>query len=247
MPFLDAPRPLAFAHRGGAAEGDENTVAAFARAASLGFRYVETDAHATADGVAVTFHDRTLRRVLGRDGRIGDARYAELTSGPVEVPRLADVLAAWPDLRFNIDVKSDAAVEPTLRAVAAVGAGDRVLLASFSDARLRRLRQLAGPAVATSMATREVARLRVASLSGRRLRLPAGVVAAQVPVRWAGIPVVDRRFVRYAHRLGLHVHVWTVDDPAEITHLLDLDVDGIMTDRCEVLRQVYRDRGLWAA
>ncbi|MEJ3744339.1 glycerophosphodiester phosphodiesterase [Actinomycetes bacterium KLBMP 9797] len=250
MTYLDQP-PLAFAHRGGAAEGDENTDAAFARAISLGYRYVETDVHATADGVAVVFHDATLDRVAGRPGRIADLRFADLETvrvgGAAAVPRLDDVLAAWPRVRFNIDVKAGPAIEPTIASVRRAGAEGRVLLASFSDARLARLRTLAGPSVATSLGMRGVARLRVASLTGQRLTLPVSVVAAQVPVRYGRIRVVDRRFVGYAHRLGLQVHVWTVDDPTEMHDLLDLGVDGIMTDRVDVLRDVYLSRGVWPA
>ncbi|MFB9238286.1 glycerophosphodiester phosphodiesterase family protein [Plantactinospora siamensis] len=250
-PYLDAPAPLAFAHRGGAAAGDENTAAAFARAIALGYRYVETDVHATADGVPVVFHDPTLERLTGEPGRIAALRWADLATvrvgGVAAVPRLDEVLGAWPDVRFNIDVKADTGVAPTVECVERAGAGDRVLLASFSDARLRRLRALAGPKVATSLGMTGVARLRLASLTGRRLVLPPSVVAAQVPVRWGRVPVTDRRFVAYAHRLGLQVHVWTIDDPAEMTELLDLGVDGIMTDRVDVLRETYRSRGLWPA
>ncbi|WP_089154038.1 glycerophosphodiester phosphodiesterase [Micromonospora sp. NBS 11-29] len=249
--YLDAPAPLAFAHRGGAGDGDENTVAAFARAVALGYRYVETDVHATADGVPVVFHDPTLARVTGEPGRIADLRFADLASvrvgGAALVPRLDDVLGAWPEIRFNVDVKADAAVEPTVAAVTRADAGDRVLLASFSDARLTRLRALAGPTVATSLGMRGVARLRMASLHGRPLRLPPSVVAAQVPVSYGGIPVVDRRFLAYCHRIGLQVHVWTIDEPTRMHHLLDRGVDGIMTDHVDVLRDVYRSRGHWAA
>ncbi|MEU2704283.1 MULTISPECIES: glycerophosphodiester phosphodiesterase family protein [Micromonospora] len=249
--YLDAPAPLAFAHRGGAADGDENTAAAFARAVALGYRYVETDVHATADGVPVVFHDPTLRRVTGEPGRIADLRWADLASvrvgGAALVPRLDEVLGAWPQVRFNIDVKSDGGVAPTVATVTRVRAGGRVLLASFSDARLARLRALAGPKVATSLGMRGVARLRLASLHGRLLRLPPSVVAAQVPVAFGRVPVADRRFLAYCHRIGLQVHVWTIDDPAQMHHLLDLGVDGIMTDHVSVLRDVYRSRGHWAA
>ncbi|GAB2945252.1 glycerophosphodiester phosphodiesterase [Micromonospora polyrhachis] len=249
--YLDAPAPLAFAHRGGAAHGDENTTEAFARAVGLGYRYVETDVHSTADGVAVVFHDATLHRLTGEPGRIADLRWADLATvrvgGAAAVPRLDDVLGAWPQVRFNIDVKADGGVDPTVATVERVGAGDRVLLASFSDARLARMRALAGPKVATSLGMRGVARLRLASLTGQRLRLPPSVVAAQVPVRYGRIPVTDRRFIRYAQRLGLQVHVWTIDEPAEMHDLLDLGVDGIMTDHVDVLRDVYRSRGHWAA
>ncbi|MER5334338.1 glycerophosphodiester phosphodiesterase [Micromonospora sp. NPDC002717] len=250
-PYLDAPAPLAFAHRGGAAEGDENTAAAFARAIGLGYRYVETDVHGTADGVAVVFHDATLTRVTGEPGRIADLRWADLASvrvgGAAVVPRLDEVLDAWPEVRFNVDVKADGGVDPTVATVARANAGDRVLLASFSDARLARLRASTEGRIATSLGMRGVARLRMASLTGRALRLPPSVVAAQVPVRYGRVRVVDRRFLRYAHRLGLQVHVWTIDEPAEMHELLDLGVDGIMTDHVGVLRDVYRSRGHWAA
>lgn len=250
--YLDAPAPLAFAHRGGAAHGDENTAEAFARAVTLGYRYVETDVHSTADGVAVVFHDPTLERVTGEKGRIDGLRWADLASvrvgGSAAVPRLDDVLAAWPQVRFNIDVKAAGSIDPTVRTVQRTRAADRVLLASFSDGRLQRLRALAGPTVASSLGMRGVARLWLASRTGRRaVRVPPTVVAAQVPVRHRGIRVVDRRFVAYAHRLGLQVHAWTIDEPAEMHELLDLGVDGIMTDHVDVLRDVYRSRGHWAA
>jgi glycerophosphoryl diester phosphodiesterase len=248
-PFLDAPLPLAFAHRGGAAEGDENTAEAFGRAVALGYRYVETDVHATADGVPVVFHDRNLLRVTGSPGTVAGLRWADLATlrvgGAGAVPRLDDVLSAWPDVRFNIDVKADPAAAPTVEVIRRAGATGRVLLASFSDRRLTTVRRLAGPDVATSLGARSVARLKMASATGLRVRLPASVVAAQVPPRAGRLTVVDRRFVAGAHRQGLQVHVWTIDDPAEMHRLLDLGVDGIMTDRIEVLRDVYAARGSW--
>ncbi|MDR7275919.1 glycerophosphodiester phosphodiesterase [Catenuloplanes atrovinosus] len=247
-PYLDAPVPIAFAHRGGAADGLENTAEAFGRSVALGYRYVETDVHATADGVPVIFHDPDLRRLTGRPERVSQLSWADLASvrvsGAAAVPRLDEVLHAWPRVRFNIDVKADGGEEPTVRVIEAAGARDRVLLASFSDARLARIRALAGPRVATSMGMRAVAGLRVASLTGRRMRLPESVVAAQVPVRYGRLPVVDARLVRHAHAQGLQVHVWTIDDPAQMHALLDLGVDGIMTDRLDVLREVFRQRGL---
>ncbi len=250
-PFLDAPTPLAFAHRGGAAEGDENTAEAFGRAIALGYRYVETDVHATADGVPVVFHDPDLLRVTGSAGVIADLRWADLAAvrvgGAGAVPRLDDVLAAWPGVRFNIDVKADGAAEPTVTTLRRAGVADRVLLASFSDARLARLRRLAGPAFATSLGVRGAARLRLASVTGLPPRFPASVVAAQVPIAAGRLPVVVRRFVGYAHRIGLQVHVWTIDDAPAMHRLLDLGVDGIMTDRVDVLRDVYLSRGVWTS
>lgn len=250
FPYLDATLPLPFAHRGGAAEGDENSMAAFDRAVKAGYRYLELDVHATRDGVAVVFHDKTTDRMLDRPGRIEDMSWSDLASlrvgGEALVPRLADLLDAYPDCRLNIDMKAESAVEPTIEAVWRLGARDRVLLASFSDARLRRVRQICGPRQATSMGQREVAALRFGSLHGRGLAgFIAGVPAVQVPVSYFGVPIVDRRFVTHVHRLDMQVHVWTIDDPDQMHYLLDLGVDGIMTDRIGVLRDVLTERGRW--
>jgi glycerophosphoryl diester phosphodiesterase len=248
-PYLDAPRPLAFAHRGGAAEGDENTAAAFARAVELGYRYVETDVHATADGVPVVIHDPALDRVTGQTGLVAEMNWADLATvrvnGAAAVPRLDEVLDAWPEIRFNVDVKSDQVVAPAVEAVRRTRAENRVLLASFSDKRLARVRATAGPGVATSLGLGEVARLRIAAAAGIPLRVPASAIAAQIPVRHRRITVLNARFLAYLHRLGLAVHIWTIDEPGMMNKLLDMGVDGIMTDRIDILRDVFMARGLW--
>jgi glycerophosphoryl diester phosphodiesterase len=250
--YLDAPTPIAFAHRGGAAEGDENSMAAFDRAVKAGYRYLETDVHATRDRVAVVFHDDTLDRMLGRPGRIEDLTLAELrkerTGGEAAVPTLAELLDAYPRCRLNVDLKADSAVDPTIETIWRCNARDRVLLASFSDRRIRWARRLCGPRQATSLGQREVAAVRLGSLHGRGLAgFVPGAAAVQVPVRYAGVRVVDGRFIRHAHKLGMQVHVWTVDYPEQMRELLDLGVDGIMTDHIEVLREVLTDRGQWAS
>ncbi|GLZ78862.1 glycerophosphoryl diester phosphodiesterase [Actinorhabdospora filicis] len=249
-PYLDAPHPIAFAHRGGGAQGDENSSAALARAAEAGYRYIETDVHVSTDGVPVLFHDPTLKRLTGDPRRVEDLAWPDLAairlSGEPLIPRLDDVLGAWPHIRFNIDIKTDTAVESTLAALNATNSLDRVCIGAFSDARLARVRKAAGPRLATSMGPKEVARFKLASLMPRSRRGGvAGAVALQVPVRSGPIRVVDRRFVAHAHDLGLDVHVWTVDDAPTINALLDLGVDGVMTDRLDVLKEVYTARGLW--
>ena len=227
-------------------------MAAFGRAIASGYRYLETDVHATSDGVPVAFHDDTLDRMLGRPGRIEDLAWSDLLSlrvnGEAVVPALADVLDSFPDCRLNVDLKANSAVDPTIETIWKLNARDRVLLASFSDRRIRWVRRVCGPRQATSLGQFEVTALRFASLHGRGPSgFVAGVAAAQVPVRYSKIRVVDGRFVRHAHRLGLQVHVWTIDDPAEMHELLDLGVDGIMTDRIEVLRDVLTARGQWSS
>ena len=146
--FLDAPGPLAFAHRGGAAHAPENSWRAFEHAVGLGYRYLETDLHATADGVLVAFHDKTLARLCGQDGRVCRLSYAELSAARIDgtepIPVLEDLLTAWPDIRFNLDVKDVSAIAPLPDVLRRTNAWDRVCLVSFSASRLRATRRALG-------------------------------------------------------------------------------------------------------
>lgn len=247
-PFLDHDGPIAFAHRGGASEFPENTERAFRHAVNLGFTHVETDVHVTADGVAVAFHDDSLDRVTDQRGRIADLPWSEVrrarVAGTDEIIRLDDLLAAFPDTRINLDPKHDAAVEPVAAVIRSTDAIDRVCVGSFSDRRTEQIRALVGDRLCVGAGPRRTAAL---MMRGLRIPVPVGPIdVAQVPVRHGRVTVVRRTFVEAAHRLGLHVHVWTIDDPQEMERLLDLGVDGVMTDRPEVLRDVFRRRGHWS-
>jgi glycerophosphoryl diester phosphodiesterase len=247
LPYLDHPGPLAFAHRGGAALNPENTWASFGHAISLGYRYLETDVRLTRDGVVLAFHDATLDRVADRTGTIAELTWEEVRrariGGTQEPVRLDALLEAYPDVRVNIDAKEDAVVEPLARVLERTDAVDRVCIASFRDARLARIRSLLGPALCISAGPRGVARLRLAA-SGARVRPPT-IPCVQVPVRTRGVRIVDERFVATAHRAGIAVHVWTVDRPEEMRRLLDLGVDGIITDQPGLLRDVLVERDQW--
>jgi glycerophosphoryl diester phosphodiesterase len=245
--FLDWPHPIPFAHRGGAAEAEgENTLSAFARAVDLGYRYLETDGRVTSDGVLLAFHDERLDRVTELEGRLEDHPWSEVRRARVggePIPRMEEVLDAFPDIRFNIDPKQDAAVVPLVDALRRTSAADRVCVAAFSDRRLLLFRRLMGTPVCTSMGPAAIARLRLAGW-----RVPTGPFSAacvQVPLRYGRTPLVDARFLHAAHRRSIPVHVWTIDDPAEMHRLLDLGVDGIMTDRPTVLKKVMVERGQW--
>ncbi|KAA0234921.1 MAG: Glycerophosphodiester phosphodiesterase [Acidimicrobiales bacterium] len=245
--FLDHPGPLAFAHRGGAGDWPENTMPAFQGAVRMGYRYVETDVHVTGDGVLLAFHDDTLDRATDRVGLIRDLPWREVrrarVHGQEPIPLLEDLLGTWPDLRVNIDPKHDSAVEPLVSAVKRTGATSRVCVGSFSDRRLRRIRRLLGRALCTSLGPIGTARVRAAGLGAPAGRFPAGCV--QVPKAFKGVTVVDERFVAAAHARDLQVHVWTIDDPQTMSELLDLGVDGIMTDRPAVLKELLQRRGEW--
>jgi glycerophosphoryl diester phosphodiesterase len=247
---LDSPTPLAMAHRGGAIEHVENTMPAFEASVALGYRYLETDVRVTSDGVLVAFHDPTLDRVTDRTGRVENLPWREvqtaLIGGREPVVRLDDLLGAWPDVRFNLDIKAAGVLAPLVRAVRRLGVEDRICLASFSDARVAAARRLFGPEVCTSLGPRGVAALRLSSYSPRAaglVRIQAG--CAQVPLHLGGRPLVDERFIAAAHARSLQVHVWTVDTEREAAELLDLGVDGLMTDRPGMLRDVLKDRGEW--
>jgi glycerophosphoryl diester phosphodiesterase len=245
--FLDHPLPLAIAHRGGSLEAEENTLPAFDHAVRLGYRHVETDVQATRDGVAVLFHDDDLARMTGRAGRVAALDWAELarlrTRGGNAIPRLDAVLEEWPDLRLVLEAKSDAAVAPMAEAIRRTGALHRVCVGAFDARRTARLCAALGPRLAWSPAHAGVAAV---WLAGWGLPLRGhGCAALQIPPSWRGIPLATRRTVAAAHARGLQVHVWTIDEEAEMTRLLDMGVDGLISDRPSRLRDLLIRRGQW--
>jgi glycerophosphoryl diester phosphodiesterase len=246
--FLDAPTPLAFAHRGFAPGGAENSMAAFERAVELGYRYLETDVRVTADGVALAFHDARLERTTDGHGRIEALPWSRVRTariaGAEPIPLLTEVLDAWPDVRVNLDVKSERGIDPAIEAILRTGAAPRICIAAFSGRRLGVLRARLGPDVCSGLGPAEVVSLRAArGPAAERLRGRCAQVPARVG-RWA---FVDRGYLDAAHARGVQVHAWTVNDRAEMTRLLDLGVDGIMTDRADVLREVLIQRSAWTA
>lgn len=247
FPFLDHPGPIPFAHRGGASEAPENTLPAFQHAVDLGFRYLETDVHATADGVLVAFHDDRLDRVTDRTGVIGELSWSEVSrarvGGSEPIPLLEDVLGTWPEVRVNIDPKADASVEPLIETLRRTDAVDRVCVGAFSDERVARVRAAFDGRLCTGMGPDEMVDL-IRAFQGHDVTFRSA--AAQIPpVDPKGRPLATPELVATAHEHGIAVHVWTIDDPDEMRALLDVGVDGIMTDRPAVLREVFEERGIW--
>lgn len=243
------------AHRGGALHpqnlGLENTLWAFRQAAGLGYRYLETDVHATRDGVLMAFHDEHLDRVTDRTGAIAELSYAELVAARIgekhHIPTLVELLDALPEHRFNIDLKADNAVAPLVDVIRHTDAWDRVLVGSFSLPRLNRFRRLTRGRVPTAAAPLEVALFRLLP-SGRLADLITRrrVQALQMPIKKGRFTLVTPAFVQRAHAAGKHVHVWTVDDAHSMRALLDLGVDGLISDRTDVLQSVCAERGIAA-
>ncbi len=249
-PAFLAPRFIAMAHRGGsflpANLGIENTLRAFRNAVDLGFDYLETDVHLTRDGVLVAFHDDHLARVTDFDGRPGDLTLAELKQLRVgdreEIPTLDELFEALPGIKFNIDIKDRNATVPLSRTLDRHGAHDRVCVASFSARRLHEFRRLQ-PRVVTAASPRSVAAL----ASG--IVRTAGNVYQVPPRRRVGFvnwEIVTPKHIELAHRAGRRVHVWTIDDEIAMHRLIDWGVDGIMTDRPDLLKAVLRMRGMWS-
>jgi glycerophosphoryl diester phosphodiesterase len=252
---LDDPGSvIAMAHRGGARHPDlvglENTMHAFRHAADLGYRYLETDVHVTRDGHLVAFHDEVLDRMTDRPGALAQLLADELAqvriAGEHAVPSMAELLEELPECRFNIDLKAPGSVDALADLIDRTGAHDRVCVGSFSSRHIQQFRRLTEGRVATSATPTEVAYFLGASWP-RFLKLvrkrPFGVM--QIPRRRGRLRLVSRSVVRRAHAAGVHLHVWTVDEPAEMELLIDLGVDGLITDRTDVLKDVLTARGLW--
>jgi glycerophosphoryl diester phosphodiesterase len=256
-PFLTHEHPIRFAHRGSRLLWPQNTMVAFQGAVDLGYRYLETDVHLSRDGEVVVFHDDHLERLTDGSGmvwdhdwehlsrldaahRFGADRGYPLRRSGVRIPLLEEVLASFPDALVNIDLKQDGVEAAVADVVRRLDAHDRVLIGSFHDDRIARFRRETGGAVATSAGTLEARRAFRAALRGRPVGGEAD--AYQVPERKGLVRVIRRRFVDAVHAAGRHVHVWTVNDPTRMRRLLDAGVDGIVTDRPDLLDGVIAER-----
>lgn len=245
-----SPPFTAMAHRGGslltANLGIENTVRAFRNAVDLGFSYLETDVHVSADGRLYAFHDENLERVTGYDGTLGELNSSEVrelrVGGRELIPSLDELFETFPTAHFNIDLKHDPAVEVLADAVSRHGAEQRVCVGSFSRARIKRFRALL-PSVPTAISSLGCAAL----LMGR---ISKGGQVYQVPITQAVGPttfdLVTPGTIARAHAAGRKMHVWTIDDPTTMHRLIDWGVDGIVTDRPDLLKEVLRARGMWS-
>jgi len=257
-PYL-ARTPVALAHRGGALYapnvGLENTLTAFGRAVALGYTHLETDVHLTRDRRLIAFHDRRLDRVSDLAGRIRDlswdeVRGARLGPGPEHerVPLLREVFEAFPGACVNIDLKARDTARPLWELIQEHGLHDRVCVGSFQQRHISEFRRLSRGRVVTAAGVPGTALMRFSPRwLTAMLHTPAEVlqVPASVPLRGRRLHLTTERFVESAHRHGKQVHVWTVDDAAEMRRLLDLGVDGLVSDRIDVLKEVLVERGQW--
>lgn len=250
-PYFDTGGAItALAHRGFSRDGLENSMAAFQAAVDLGYRFVETDAHGTTDGVAVALHDASLDRTTDGSGNVADLAWSRVKlariGGKEPVPMLEDILGTWPELRVNIDVKAESGIQPVADAIEKTRAHRRVCIASFSTARRQATVKRLSQPVATSAGTREAAAYLVGGFARANLAgALKSVGALQVPLSVGPVRLLTDRHVRAAHAAGKLVHVWTVNDPTRMREVLDLGVDGIVTDRADLLKELLISRGRW--
>lgn len=250
---------LAFAHRGGALHpgipGLENTLAAFRHAVDLGYRQLETDVHLTSDGVLVAFHDEDLDRVTDATGRIAELPWERVRqariAGTHPIPTLAELFDAFPAATFHLDLKAPGTPRALAEFLRARDAWHRAVVGSFSERRLREFRRLTRGAGRTATTPAEIVCHLVLPWRLARALTGRSAVSTAVPHHahplGLRVTVASRRFVAAMHRSGLAVYVWTIDDPAEMTELLDRGVDGLMTDRTDLLKELLVARGQWQA
>jgi glycerophosphoryl diester phosphodiesterase len=247
LAYLDHPRPVAFAHRGGAAHHPENSWPAFEYAAKLGYAYLETDARSTSDGALLAFHDKSLDRVTDSSGQVCSMTYQQVSTariaGREPIPLIEDLLGTFGDLRFNIDLKDSGTIGSLARVLKRTAAWNRVCVTSFSGRRLLSAQKILDRPICLAVTPAAIAAVRYAGFPGRAMaaRLArSGAQCAQVPRQ-----IATREFIRRSHELGLHVHVWTLNTREEIERALDLGADGVMTDDIVLLRDVLIERGQW--
>ena len=265
-PFFDLPRPIVIGHRGSSGEAPENTLPAFARALEQGAAVLETDVHATRDGVVVVYHDERVDRTTDGAGAIAELDFAALRrldagfdfsadggrSFPwrgrgLRIATLEEAFEACPGARFNVELKSDAPalVDGTLAAVRSAGRADRTLLTAGDDramARLRAALRESGLGTAVGASAGDVLGFVRAAIEGGSP--PREPMALQIPASFGGRPLATRELVAFAHEHDVQVHVWTINEPAEMNALLDLGVDGLVTDYPARLCEVLRARGV---
>ena len=265
-PYFDLPRPIVIGHRGASGELPENTLPAFERALSRGAAILETDVHLTRDGEVVLCHDPQLDRTTDGSGAVEDHTLAELqrldagyhfssdsgASFPqrgkgIRIPTLNEAFEAFPGIRFNVEIKRNSAplIDATLGIVAEAGREATTLLAAEADDTMSALRaRLAAIGLRPAMGAAVgdvVGFVRAAAEGGTP---PPEPMALQIPPSFAGNPLVTPEFVGFVHRHGVQLHVWTINEEDEMRRLLDLGVDGVMSDLPGLLRKVVDERGL---
>ena len=238
-PYLNTPGVAVSAHRGGSMEAPENTLESFKYSLELGCSYIETDVQLSSDGIPYIFHDDDLNRLLGKDITFNSLHSSEIQNlklfDSFGIPTLAKALTTFPDALFQIDLKTDEVAIPAMKIIETLEAFDRVCIASFSSKRLALINEMY-PHVCLSMGPKEILKLLLASYGLYKKKVPGNCL--QVPIYQYGIKLVTKRFIQYVQNIGLKIHVWTINDKNQMQELINLGVDGIITDRPKALKDL---------
>lgn len=262
-PFFEVPVPTVIGHRGAAGEAPANTIRSFRLAARQGAHILESDVQLTADGVAVLAHDLEVDQVTEGSGALADFTFDELrrldaghrfspdagASFPMrgrglEIPSLEAVFDAFPGERFNLELKVPAALDATIELIQKFDRADLTLLAAEHDPTMEAIREQTrsrGLAPAIGASVGEVVGFVRSALEGRPP--PAGVMALQIPTEFGGNPLITPPLISHAHAHGVLVHAWTINEPAEISRLIEMGVDGIVTDFPARMVRLLKRRG----
>jgi len=242
-PYLNYSGVAVLAHRGGSIESYENTIESFYYSQSLGCRFIETDVQVSSDGIPYIFHDETLTRLLGKNDVFSNLHSSEIEDLRIfeshKIPRLDETLQTFPDMYFQIDVKTDEVAMPALEVIHQCKAEDRVCIASFNSARLSKVNNIY-PEICLSMGPNEVSKMLLSSFGLYKKTIMGDCL--QVPMYYYGIKVVTKRFVDFIHSKGLKICVWTINDEKTFKKLIDMGVDGIITDKPKLLFQVLNSQ-----
>ena len=251
--FFSVEHPIRFAHRGSRILWPENTMHAFAGAVEgLGYNYLEIDVRLTSDHVPVIFHDAKLKRTTSGEGKIAEHTLAEvqaldaaylfdsdndypLRGTGIGISTLEELYGTWPDVRLNIDLKAPGEEWAVAEVIRAFDAEHRTLIGSFNDRRIARFRRITRGRVAVSAGPTSAASMYVASRRGRTIHRK--IQAYQLPFDYRGASI-DYKIIDAVHRAGAHIHLWTVNEPGDMRRFIDMGVDGIVTDRPDLLNEV---------
>ena len=233
--FLDSEFQ-GFVHRGDTSIFLENTIEAFQSAVSLGYLYLETDLRETSDGKIITFHDPNLKRITGANITISETKFSDIRMRRLPsreiIPTIDELLEEFPDSFFNMDLKVNQIEEKVLKKINSHNALERVCLGSFNSKTIKKINSLE-PKILTSMGISQVIMYKFFQKKNLSKLI-------QIPTHWKGIKVITKKFIDRLHNDGLKVHVWTINKEKEMQSLIDLGVDGIMTDNASGLIKVMK-------
>ena len=247
LEYINSTNIVPIAHRGASLLANENSIESFRRALDLGYRVLETDVHGSKDGTAYIFHDDTLERLTGESLRISDLKDTDIDSLKVNtssiIPRLSSIIEEFPEGLFNLDAKTWEATTPIVNTIRKMQFSTKVCIGSFNNARINVIINELGPETCHSMGTSNVIKFFVGAHLGIKQNFTSQCI--QLPIKQFGISLITRKILKYADQLSIRIHFWTINDPTIMKKLIELNVDGIMTDDCILLKDVMQKHNEW--